>query len=59
MAQRGKREPLLALRDVSVVLRNGRTVEKRLFTMADAVARAIRAHERASLDAPSGSGSSE
>lgn len=59
LAQRGKREPLLALRDVSVVLRNGRTVEKRLFTMADTVARAIRAHERASLDAPSGPGPSE
>lgn len=47
--QRGKREPLVALREASVVLRNGRTVQKRLFTMTEAVARTIRAHERASL----------
>lgn len=48
-AQRGKRAPILALREVSVVLRNGRTVQKRLFTMTDAVARAVRSHERRSL----------
>lgn len=46
---REKREPILALRESTVVLRNGRSVQKRLFTMTDAVARAIRAHERASL----------
>jgi hypothetical protein len=48
-AQQGKREPLVGLRDTSVVLRNGRTVQKRLFTMSEPVAKAIRAHERASL----------
>lgn len=48
-AQRERREPALALREASVVLRNGRSVTKRLFAMNDAVARAIRAHERASL----------
>jgi hypothetical protein len=46
VAQRGKREPLVALRETPVVLRNGRTVQKRLFVMAEPVARAIRAHER-------------
>lgn len=51
VAQRGKREPLVALRETSVMLRNGRTVQKRLFTMAEAVARTIRAHERASVNA--------
>lgn len=50
IGQRGKREPLLALREASVVLRNGRTVQRRLFTMTDAVARTIRGHERATLD---------
>jgi len=50
VAQRGKREPLLALRDASVVLRNGRTVQKRLFTMTETAARTLRSHERASLD---------
>jgi transcription initiation factor IIE alpha subunit len=50
VSQRNKREPILALRETSVVLRNGRTVQKRLFAMTDAVARAIRAHERSSLD---------
>jgi hypothetical protein len=50
VSQRNKREPILALRETSVVLRNGRTVQKRLFAMTDAVARAIRAHERKSLD---------
>jgi len=48
-AQRDKREPVVALRETPVVLRNGRTVQKRLFVMADPVARAIRSHERASL----------
>lgn len=46
---REKREPVLGLKDATVVLRNGRSVQKRLFTMTDAVARTIRAHERASL----------
>lgn len=53
-AQRGKREPLVALREAQVVLRNGRTVQKRLFTITEAVARTIRAHERASLDGERG-----
>lgn len=48
-AGRSKREPIFALRETSVVLRNGRTVQKRLFTMTDVVARAVRTHERASL----------
>lgn len=48
-AVRNKREPILSLRETSVVLRNGRTVQKRMFAMNDEVARAIRAHERASL----------
>lgn len=55
VAQRDKREPVVALRDTSVVLRNGRTVQKRMFAMTDAVARAIRAHERATLDPGSAS----
>ena len=46
---RSKREPMLALRDASVVLRNGRTVQRRLFVMTESVARSIRAHERTSL----------
>ena len=49
IGNRTKREPMLALRDASVVLRNGRTVQRRLFVMTDSVARAIRAHERTSL----------
>ena len=49
LAQRTKREPVLALRETPVVLRNGRTVQRRLFAMSEAVARTIRAHERASL----------
>jgi hypothetical protein len=48
-AVREKREPPVALREATVVLRNGRSVQKRLFTMTEAVARTIRAHERASL----------
>jgi hypothetical protein len=48
-AQRGKHEPMVTLRETSVVLRNGRTVQKRLFAMTEAVARAIRAHEREAL----------
>jgi hypothetical protein len=50
VAQRGKREPLLALRETPVVLRNGRTVQKRLFVMNDAVARAVRAKDREAVD---------
>jgi hypothetical protein len=49
VAQRDKREPILALRDTSVVLRNGRTMQKKMFVMAEPVARTVRAHERASL----------
>jgi hypothetical protein len=53
IAQRGKREPLFSLRDTSVLLRNGRRVPKRMFAMTELVAKAIRAHERASIsDAP-------
>src|SRR5690242_17401051 len=33
VAQRTKREPLLALREATVVLRNGRSVQRRLFAM--------------------------
>lgn len=51
-ALRGKREPIVALRESSVVLRNGRTVQKRLFVMTDAVARAIRSHERSPIGEP-------
>lgn len=46
---RAKREPMLGLRDATVVLRNGRSASRRVFVMTDAVARAIRSHERASL----------
>jgi hypothetical protein len=53
-AQQEKRQPLVALRDASVVLRNGRTVQKRLFTMTESVARTIRAHERSTLDSERG-----
>jgi transcription initiation factor IIE alpha subunit len=52
VSQRNKREPILALREASVMLRNGRTVQRRLFAMTDTVARAVRAHERASLEQP-------
>lgn len=51
VAQRTKREPALALRDATVVLRNGRSVQRRIFAMAEPVARALRAHERTSIDA--------
>lgn len=58
-AQQRQHEPLMTLREVSVVLRNGRTVQRLVFTMAEPVARAIRAHERATLgeerSAPAGS----
>lgn len=49
---REKREPIVALREATVVLRNGRSVTKRLFTMTEPVARSIRAHERSSLGGP-------
>ena len=49
VATRVKREPILSLRETSVVLRNGRTVQRRMFAMAESNARALRAHERASL----------
>lgn len=52
--QQAKREPILVIREVSVVLRNQRTVKKRLFAMTEPVARAIRAHERASVDSAPG-----
>jgi hypothetical protein len=48
-AAQQSRAPLLALRDATVVLRNGRSVQKRMFVMSDDAARTIRAHERASL----------
>ena len=48
-AQQSKREPILALRDETIVLRNGRTTQRRVLAMTEVVARAIRAHERASL----------
>jgi hypothetical protein len=47
--QKTKRLGLLGTRDASIVLPNGRTVEKRVFTMTDQVSRMIRAYERASL----------
>ena len=49
-AQRTKREPLLGLREATVVLRNGRSVPRRMFAMVEPIARAIRAHERSLLD---------
>jgi hypothetical protein len=48
--QRQKRQPLCGVRDTEVTLRNGRTVEQRVFSMTDPVARMIRSHERGSLD---------
>jgi hypothetical protein len=48
-AQRNKYEPMVAIRETTVVLRNGRQVQRLLFTMSDSVARMIRAHERADL----------
>jgi dsDNA-specific endonuclease/ATPase MutS2 len=48
-AQRNKYEPMVAIRETTVVLRNGREVQRLLFTMSDSVARMIRAHERADL----------
>jgi transcription initiation factor IIE alpha subunit len=53
-AQRTKREPLLALREATVVLRNGRSVPRRMFAMVEPIARAIRAHERSLLERESG-----
>jgi hypothetical protein len=50
VSTREKREPLLSLRDTTVVLRNGRSVQKRVFAMSEPVARAVRAHERSTLD---------
>lgn len=49
VSAREKREPIVGLREATVVLRNGRSVTKRLFSMTEAVARSIRAHERSSL----------
>jgi len=54
VATRDKREPVLALRDASVVLRNGRTVQRRMVSMNEGVARAIKAYERSSLGGPPG-----
>jgi dsDNA-specific endonuclease/ATPase MutS2 len=48
-AQRNKSEPLVVLREATVQLRNGRTVQRRLFAMNESVARMVRAYERASL----------
>jgi hypothetical protein len=59
LARREKREPLLAIREATVVLRNGRSVVKRLFSMNDPVARMVRSHERASVDATAPVSSSE
>jgi hypothetical protein len=54
VSQRMKREPIVVLRETPVVLRNGRTTQKRLFVMSEAVARMLRAHERGALtEAPS------
>lgn len=47
--QREKHPPIVVIRDDKVLLRNGRWVEQRLLVMDEAVARTIRAHERASL----------
>ena len=49
VSTREKREPLVSLRDSTVVLRNGRSVNQRVFAMTEAVARAVRSHERASV----------
>jgi hypothetical protein len=49
VATRDKREPVMALREASVVLRNGRTVQRRMFSMNESVARSIKAHERSTL----------
>ena len=46
---RGNRESILSVRDATVVLRNGRSVQRRVYVMADSVTRAIRAHERQTL----------
>jgi hypothetical protein len=49
VADRGKHEPIVSLRETSVVLRNNRTVQRRIFAMTEAAARALRAHERTSI----------
>jgi hypothetical protein len=56
--QRKGFEPMVVLREASVVLPNKRTVQRQVFVMSDAVARMIRAHERASnpLASPPGDG---
>ena len=51
-SQKSKREPLVALREATVVLRNGRSAQRQLLAMAEPVARSIRAHERSSLGDP-------
>jgi hypothetical protein len=48
-ATRRQFEPVLTTKEASVVLRNGRTVQRQLFVMAEPVARMIRAYERASV----------
>jgi hypothetical protein len=48
-SERNKYEPLVGLREGSVVLRNGRTAQRRLFVMNEAVAQMIRAKEKAEL----------
>jgi hypothetical protein len=59
-AQRGKFEPLLGTRDATVQLRNGRTVQRRVFAMNEQVARMVWAHERTGLgDEPSASGDTD
>jgi hypothetical protein len=50
-AGREKHLPLLSTREASVVLRNGRSIMKRLFNMDEEVARMIRSHERTEADA--------
>jgi hypothetical protein len=49
-AMRDNREPLVTLRDAQVELRNGRTVDKRLFTMTEANARLLRAADRSEAE---------
>lgn len=52
VAQREKREPVLGVKEASVLLRNGRTVPRRVLVMTEAVARSLRAHERSSMPEP-------
>ena len=58
-AKTENRRPIVALREVTTVLRNGRSVERRLLVMDSQIARTIRAHGRRSSAGPGAEAVSE